>query len=179
MTTTLTLDLDSGPVEIRIHRFDRHVSIYAMRGDYQLGSATDTIQPINDHYRKSLGDKGTGCTHHIGIALLTPEHVAQINAAIEQTPVEPVGLTGQRSALVNDLENIRSAMTAAENGAADSEDGLDSYYLSGQAARDEAQEKAAEAALAAFDREHPEILQQQIAERRAARDEAMERAFRD
>ncbi|MBM9510011.1 hypothetical protein [Actinacidiphila acididurans] len=176
----ITLDLESGPVEIRIHRSDSHVSIFAMRGNYQLGMATDAIQPINDFLRKSLGDKGADCTHHIGTALLTPEHVAQINAAIAQTTVEPLGLAGQRAALASNLENIRDTMTAAQNAAADSEDGLDSYYLSGQAERDEAREEAAETALAAFDQAHPEILEQQAAERRAAHNEALERAlFRD
>lgn len=179
MTTTITLDMTSGPVDVRITRLHRtgDVIIQAVRGGNLLGTASGEIPRINDALRERIGSRGEDRTHHIGVVLLTPEQAERVMEAARDTPSEEPSLSAQRARLVADLSQVRGEIEAAREHAADSEDGLEGYWTGGQAARLKEREDAAERALRAFDGEHPEIGKQVAADRRAADRAAVLRAL--
>ncbi|MFI0900545.1 hypothetical protein [Streptomyces sp. NPDC020983] len=173
----ITLSMDGGPVDIHIHRTAAGpVRITAHRGDTQLGTAIDAPRPINAYLREQLGDHGADRTHHIGTLLLTPDHVAQITAAVASASAETAPLDTQRTLLVNTLSDARNEISAARSTASDGE-GLASYLSSGQAVEDAAREHAAAEALAEFDAAHPGVREEQAERRRAADRADVQRAL--
>jgi hypothetical protein len=177
--TTITLNMTSGPIEVQITRSHTTgtVTIQAVRGGSILGTATGEVTPINAALRAKAGTRADGRTHHIGMVLLTPEQAAQVTDAAQATPADEPDLAGQRAQLAAALSDAHGQISAARETATDSEDGPAGYWASGQAARDTEREQAAEEALAAFDAAHPEIREQQAADRHAADDTAALRAL--